>query len=51
MFLELTKGVDSPNDTLRKDLMLVQRDQSAQSTGSQLGEDDTVARSISLKHL
>lgn len=38
----LVKRVDTPDNTLSEYLVLVERNQSAKSGGSQLREDDTV---------
>ena len=46
-----TKGVDAPNNTLREDLVLVQRDESPKRRRRQEREDDTVARAVALEDL
>ena len=47
----LTEGVDAPDDTLREDLVLVERDQCTESGGGKEREDDAVARTVALKDL
>ena len=47
----LTEGVDAPDDTLREDLVLVQRDEGTQGGGREEREDDAVARTVALEDL
>ena len=46
-----TEGVDAPDDTLREDLVLVERNERAERRGCELREDDAVARAVALEHL
>ena len=46
-----TEGVDTPNNTLREDLVLVQRDESPKRRRRQQREDDAVARPVALEDL
>ena len=46
-----TEGVDAPNNTLREDLVLVQRNEGPKRRGRQEREDDAVARAVALEDL
>ena len=45
----LVVGVDAPDDTLREDLVLVERDERAERRGGEQREDDAVARAVALE--
>ena len=47
----LIVGVDAPNDTLREDLVLVERNKGTERGGGQKREDDAVARAVTLEDL
>ena len=46
-----TEGVDAPDDSLREDLVLVERDERTKRRGREEREHDAVARTVALKHL
>ena len=46
-----TEGVDAPDDTLREDLVLVERDERAERRGGEQWEDDAVAWAVALEDL
>ena len=47
----LTEGVDAPDDTLREDLVLVERDESTEGRRREQREDDAVAWAVALEAL
>ena len=47
----LTERIDTPDDALREDLVLVQRDERAERRGREEREDDRVARPVALEDL
>ena len=49
--LSLTERVDAPDDTLREDLVLVERNERTEGSGGKEREDDAVARTVALEHL
>ena len=46
-----TEGVDAPDDALREDLVLIQRNESSKRRRRQQREDDAVARAVALEDL
>ena len=46
-----TERVDAPNDALREDLVLVERDERAEGRGREQREEDAVARPVALENL
>ena len=46
-----TEGVDAPDDTLREDLVLVERNERTERRRGEFGEDDAVTRAVALEHL
>ena len=46
-----TEGVDDPDDTLREDLVLVERNERTERRRGEFGEDDAVTRAVALEHL
>ena len=47
----LTERIDTPDDALREDLVLVQRDERAERRGREEREDDRIARPVTLEDL
>ena len=49
--MALTERVDAPDDTLREDLVLVERNERTEGSGGKEREDDAVARTVALEDL
>ena len=47
----LTERVDTPDYTLREDLVFIQRNKGSERRGCKKGEDDTVAGPVAFEHL
>ena len=48
---ERTEGIDAPDDTLREDLVLVERDERTERLGVEDREEDAVAGPVALENL